>query len=71
MVISHAYFHRAIYVGSYTQILKAPYTKNNIPYVSPLEEKHDSNAIIQKLSKQCQEFQGNISSETDSEILNS
>ena len=59
MVISHANFHR----GSYTEILKVLCTKNNISYVSLLEENLDSNAIIQKLSEQCQEFQGNISSE--------
>ena len=36
-----------------------------------LEENPDSNAIIQKLSEQYQEFQGNISSETESETSNS
>ena len=66
MVISHAYFHRAIYGVFYTGILKALCTKNNMSYVSPLEENPDSNAIIQKLSEQCQEFQGNIFSETES-----
>ena len=41
MVISHAHFHRTIYRGSYTEILKALCTKNIIPYVSPLEENPD------------------------------
>ena len=63
MVISHAHFHRAIYGVSFTEILKALCTKNNVPHISPLEKNPDSNAIIQKLSEQCQEFQGNISSE--------
>ena len=71
IVISYAHFHRVIYGGSYTEILKVLCTKNNISYVSLLEENLDSNAIIQKLSEQCQEFQGNISSETESEIFNS
>ena len=71
MVISHAHFHRAIFGGSYTETLKALSTKNNIPYVSPLEENTDFNAIIEKLSEQCQELQENISSETESEISNS
>ena len=43
----------------------------NLSYISLLEENSDSNAIIQKLSEQCQEFQGNISSETESNISNS
>ena len=55
MVISNAHFHRTIYGGSYTEIFKALCTKNNIPYVSPLEENPESNEIIQKLSEQCQE----------------
>ena len=63
---SYAHFHIAIYGCFYTKILKALCTKNNIPYISPLEENPDSNAIIQKLSEQCQEFQGNIFSETES-----
>ena len=71
MVISHSHFHRAIFGGSYAEILKALCTKNNIPYVLPLKETPDSNAIIQKLSEKCQEFKGNISSETGSEISNS
>ena len=58
MVISHVHFHRAIYGGSNTETLKALCTKNNISYVSPLEENPDSNAIIQKLSEQCQESPG-------------
>ena len=53
MIIAH--LHRAIYGGSYTEILKALCTKINIPYVSPLEE-------------QCHEVQGSIASETDCEI---
>ena len=71
MVISHDHFHRAIYGGSYTEILKVLCTKNNIPYVSPLEENSDSNLIIQKLSEQFQKFQGIVSSETENEISNS
>ena len=71
MVISLVHFHRAIYGGSYTEILKALCTKNNIPYVSPLEKKPDSNAIIQQLSEQCQKVQGNIANGTESEISNS
>ena len=45
MVINHFHFHRAIFGGTYTEILKALSTKNNIPYLSPLVEKPDSNAI--------------------------
>ena len=66
-VIRHAQF----YGDSYIEIPKTLCTKNNKPFVSPLEENHDSNAIIEKLSEQCQEFQGKISSETESEISNS
>ena len=69
IVISHAHFYRSIYEGSYTEIFKALCTKNNIPYVSPIEENLGSNAIIQKLSEQ--EVQGNIASETECEISNS
>ena len=45
---SHAHFHRAIYGDFYTEILKDLCTKNSIRYVSPLEENHDSVAIIIK-----------------------
>ena len=71
MVISHAHFHRAINGGSYIEILKALCTKKNIPHVSQLEENLNSNAIKQKLSKQCQELQRNIANETESKISSS
>ena len=40
IVINYTHFHRAIYGGSYTQILNALSTKSNIPCV--LEENPDS-----------------------------
>ena len=69
IVISHNHFHRAIYRGSYTEILNAQCTKNNIPYVSPLQENPDSNTIIQKLSERYQEFQGNQTQKMMSQTL--
>ena len=46
------------------------YKEQRTTYIT-IRKNPDSNAIIQKLSEQCQEFQGNITSETESEISNS
>ena len=51
-----------------TKIFKALCEKNKVPYVTPLDENLDSTGIIQKLSEQCQGFEENIESETESEI---
>ena len=46
IIKTYIWHQLAIYGDFYSKILKALCTKNNIPYVSLLEENPDSNAII-------------------------
>ena len=65
MVICHAHFHRIANGGSYTKILRELCERNNLPYVTPLDNNPDSSRIISMLSDQCQSFNQNVDTETE------